>query len=140
MTLLYGNEDGLRWVSERTHWCMTAKAWKEAVLGGVPPPSWVGFCRYIVYLPSHCQRIETQCRHNTLECDDEEYMEELTCIQLLRRAEHCVQRLRSQFSELLRTAKRSELFVYRQVRNVISFCETSFVVSFFCSLLCLSVH
>ena len=89
---------------------------------------------------SHCQRIETQCWHNTLECDDEEYMEELTCIQLLRRAEHCVQRLRSQFSELLRTAKLSELLVYRQVRNVLSFCETSFVVSFFCSLLSLSVH
>ena len=70
----------------------------------------------------------------------EEFMEELTCIQLLRGAEHCVQRLRSQFSELLRTAKLSELLVYRQVRNVLSFCETSFVVSFFCSLLSLSVH
>ena len=58
-------------------------------------------------------------------------MEELTCEQ---QREGRTQAVSIQFSELLRTAKLSEMLVCRQVRTVISFCETSFVVSFFCFL------
>ena len=88
--------------------------------------------------PSHC---ETYCWYNTLECDVDQIGEELTCEQRVERAEQHEQRLCSQFSEWLRTAKLSGMMVYRHVRKGISFCETSSVVLvLFGSLLSLSTR